>query len=153
MQFCADVRAICRKQQTSNFERRRQGRGADSFVLWSYPIWVQSQKFCFTDWSLCTVAPSPQDGDVCTQAKPGAHLMGSCQTRSPSNLMDSWPNLTANGYCVQTSSLTNVEVRETNFTIIYHQASYWSCVKKFSLWNIFLTLFNSTIKGECCWVM
>ena len=75
------------------------------------------------------------------------------QTRSPSNLMGSRPNLTANGYCVQTSSLTNVEVRETNFTIIYQQASYLSCAKKFSLWNIILTLFNSTIKGECCWVM
>ena len=41
------------------------------------------------------------------------------------------PNLTANGYFVQTSSLTNAEVRETNFTIIYHQASYTSGEKKF----------------------
>ena len=24
-----------------NFEQRGQGRGADSFVLWSYPIWIQ----------------------------------------------------------------------------------------------------------------
>ena len=27
--------------QHPNFERRGQGRGEDSFVLWSYPIWVQ----------------------------------------------------------------------------------------------------------------
>ena len=36
------------------------------------------------------------------------------------------PNLTANGYFVETSSVTNAEVREMNFTVIYHQASYTS---------------------------
>ena len=41
MQCYADVRASDRKQQTPKFERRGQGRSADSFVLWSYPIWVK----------------------------------------------------------------------------------------------------------------
>ena len=40
--------AVCatfRKQQHPNIEGREQGRGVDSFVLWSFPIWVQCQ-FC-----------------------------------------------------------------------------------------------------------
>ena len=41
MQCCADVRATYRKRKHPNFECRRPGRGADSFVLLSYPIWVQ----------------------------------------------------------------------------------------------------------------
>ena len=41
MQCCAAVRATFRNNKPPNFEWRRQGRGVDSFVLWSYPIWVQ----------------------------------------------------------------------------------------------------------------
>ena len=41
MQCCANVWATYRKQPTPNLERRGRGRGTDSFVLWSYPIWMQ----------------------------------------------------------------------------------------------------------------
>ena len=41
-QCSADVRATYRKKNKHpSFEWRGQGRGADSIVLWSYPIWVQ----------------------------------------------------------------------------------------------------------------
>ena len=42
MQCCA--RCLSYLQKTNkhpNFERRGQGRGADSFVSWRYPIWIQ----------------------------------------------------------------------------------------------------------------
>ena len=42
MQCSADVRATYRKKNKHpKFEWKGQGRGADSFVLWSYPIWAQ----------------------------------------------------------------------------------------------------------------
>ena len=43
MQCCVAVRATYRKQQTPQhrMEGRGRRRGVDSFVLWSYPIWVQ----------------------------------------------------------------------------------------------------------------
>ena len=47
MQCCAAVRATFRNNKPPNFEWRRQGRGVDYFVLWSYPIWVQ----CLNDLS------------------------------------------------------------------------------------------------------
>ena len=110
MQFCADVRAICRKRQTSNFEWRGQGRGGGFFCSLKLPY-------------LSTISTnnffSPIEAFV--QSPPPLRRGTSVQR----------PNLTANGYFVQTSSLTNAEVRETNFTIIYHQASYTSGEKKF----------------------
>ena len=39
-QCFADVRATIENNKHRNFEQRGQGRGAYSFVLWSYPIWV-----------------------------------------------------------------------------------------------------------------
>ena len=41
MQCCAAVRATYRKQQTPQLWMEGRGRGVDSFVLWSYPVWAQ----------------------------------------------------------------------------------------------------------------
>ena len=41
MQCCAAVRATYRKQQTPQIWMEGTGMSFDSFVLWSYPIWVQ----------------------------------------------------------------------------------------------------------------
>ena len=39
-----------------NFERRGQGNGADSFVLWFYPIWVQCLNNFVTDCRLLAMS-------------------------------------------------------------------------------------------------
>ena len=41
MQRCAAIQATDRKPQTPQLWMEGRGKGVDSFVLWSYPIWVQ----------------------------------------------------------------------------------------------------------------
>ena len=45
MQCCVTVQATFRKQQTLQLWMEGTERGVDSFVLWSYPIWVCLNNF------------------------------------------------------------------------------------------------------------
>ena len=54
IQCCAAVWATYRKQQTTRtLNGGSGGRGVDSFVLWSYPIWIQCLNNFVTNCSLC----------------------------------------------------------------------------------------------------
>ena len=72
MLCCATVRATLRKQETSQLwmEGRGGGGGGDSYVLWSYPIWVQCLKNFVAD---CL---NRKSGD--TSLRKWIQLMSSC---------------------------------------------------------------------------
>ena len=50
MQCCADVRLPIENNRHPNFEWRGQGTGADSFVLQTYPVWIQCLNNFVADW-------------------------------------------------------------------------------------------------------
>ena len=76
MQCCADVPATYKRHPNFEWEGRGgHGRGVDSFVLLSYPIWVQCQLFCRRLWLLLHIKMLPS----VHESKPWTRRKAACK--------------------------------------------------------------------------